>query len=136
MPEDRVPLFVRLPREQAMALDRLVDSTGRRKQHLVSDLLADQLAVGHIEIIESAGGEEVLTLQEAAALLRLPVEVVRASAVAGELPGRAFAGEWRFARAAVRAWLAGGEAAPRVIDAEADPEAEAEASDGDREADG
>ena len=53
MPEDRVPLFVRLPREQAAALDRLVGSTGRRKQHLVSQLLADQLAVGHIEFAQT-----------------------------------------------------------------------------------
>ncbi len=109
MPEDRVPLFVRLPREQASALDRLVDSTGRRKQHLVSELLADQLAIGHIELAQG-DGEEVLTLEEAAALLRLPVETLRASALAGELPGRAFAEEWRFSRTALLAWLAGEEA--------------------------
>jgi excisionase family DNA binding protein len=109
MPEDRVPLFVRLPREQAAALDQLVDSTGRRKQHLVSDLLADQLAVGRVEINEGAGAEEVLTLQEAAALLRLPPEAVRDRAAAGDLPGRRFGEEWRFARAALLAWLASGE---------------------------
>jgi excisionase family DNA binding protein len=114
-----VPLFVRLPREQATALDRLVDSTGRRKQHVVSDLLADQLAVGRIEIMESAGGEAVLTLEEAAGLLRLPVETVRASALAGELPGRAFGEEWRFARATLLAWLAGGDGARPVEDDEA-----------------
>jgi excisionase family DNA binding protein len=113
MPEDRVPLFVRLPREQAAALDRLVDSTGRRKQHLVSELLGDQLAVGHIDINERAGKaagemEEVLTLAEVAALLRLPIETVRDRALAGELPGRAFGQEWRFARTAVLAWLGGG----------------------------
>lgn len=109
MTEDRVPLFVRLPREQAAALDRLVDSTGRRKQHLVSDLLADQLTVGRAEIREGAGAEEVLTLQEAAALLRLPVETVHASARDGVLPGRAFGDEWRFARSALLAWLGGDE---------------------------
>lgn len=113
MPEDRVPLFVRLPREQAAALDRLVGSTGRRKQHLVSQLLADQLAVGHIELAQG-DGEEVLTLEEAAALLRLPVETLRASALAGELPGRAFGAEWRFSRTALLAWLAGDEA-PRPV---------------------
>ena len=106
MAEDRVPLFVRLPREQAAALDRLVDSTGRRKQHLVSELLADQLAVGHIEIIEGSSGEEVLTLQEAAALLRLPDESLRERALAGDLPGRKFGEEWRFSRSALLAWLA------------------------------
>jgi excisionase family DNA binding protein len=107
--EDRVPLFVRLPREQAVALDRLVDVTGRRKQHLVSDLLADQLAVGHIEIAQNAVSEEVLTLEQAAQLLRLPEEAIRARALAADLPGRSFGGEWRFSRTALLAWLANGE---------------------------
>jgi excisionase family DNA binding protein len=111
MGEDRVPLFVRLPREQAAALDRMVDSTGRRKQRLVSDLLADQLAVGRLEIGDPAGAEEVLTLTEAAALLRLPAEVLGARASAGDLPGRLFGDEWRFSRSAVLAWLARGEGA-------------------------
>ncbi len=98
---------MRLPRHQAAALDRLVDSTGQRKQHLVSELLADQLAVGHAEIRERPGADEVLTLEETAELLRLPIETVRASAVSGELPGRAFGDEWRFARSAVLTWLGG-----------------------------
>jgi excisionase family DNA binding protein len=110
VPEDRVPLFVRLPREQSAALDRLVDSTGRRKQHLVSEMLADQLAVGHIEIAQGADSEQILTLEEAAALLRLPIEAVRERAIAGDLPGRAFGDEWRFSRAALLAWLADGDA--------------------------
>ncbi len=106
MAADRVPLFVRLPREQAAALDRMVDATGARKQQLVSEMLAGQLAVGHAEVIESAAAPEVLTLEQAAELLQLPVETVRTSAESGELPGRPFEGEWRFARAAVLAWLA------------------------------
>jgi hypothetical protein len=113
MAEDRVPLFVRLPREQAVALDRMVESTGRRKQHLVSDLLADQLAVGRLEIADPAGAEEVLTLDEAAALLRLPAEVLGARAGAGDLPGRLFGDQWRFARSALLAWLANGERTQR-----------------------
>ncbi len=107
MPEDRVPLFVRLPRAQASALDHLADATGRRKQELVSELLGDQLAVGRIELVRGAGGEEVLTLEEAAELLRAPVDAVREAAVAGELPARQLAREWRFSRAALLAWLAG-----------------------------
>lgn len=102
-----MPLFVRLPREQAVALDRMVDATGRHKQRLVSELLADQLTVGHVEIAEGVASEEVITLQEAAELLRLPIEVVRASAERGELPGRAFGEEWRFSRSALIRWLAG-----------------------------
>ncbi len=120
--EDRVPLFVRLPAQQAAALDRLVDSTGRRKQQLVSDLLADQLTVGQIEIMESArsGGEEVLTLDEAAALLRLPADVVRARAAEGEMPGRSFGDEWRFSRPALLAWLTGPETSQREPGAQND----------------
>jgi excisionase family DNA binding protein len=123
MAEDRVPLYVRLPREQATALDRLANSTGRRKQHVVSDLLADQLAVGHLEIVDRAGAEEVLTLEEAAGLLRLPVETIRASALAGELPGRAFGEEWRFARSALLTWLGADDRARRLpSEAEANSE--------------
>jgi excisionase family DNA binding protein len=51
----------------------------------------------------------VLTLQEAAALLKLPVEAVRSRAEEGDLPGRRFGQEWRFARIAVVAWLADGD---------------------------
>ena len=46
MPSSRTPLFVRLPRDQATALDRLANATGRHKQHLVSELLADRLTPG------------------------------------------------------------------------------------------
>jgi excisionase family DNA binding protein len=107
MTQDRVPLYVRLPREQAAALDRLVDTTGQRKQQVVSELLADRLEVGRLDIIEDSGpaAEEVLTLEELAKLLRLPAEAVEALAKDGELPGRRIAGEWRFARSAVLEWL-------------------------------
>ena len=43
MSDERTPLFVRLPRHQAAALDRLADATGRQKQHVLSELLADRL---------------------------------------------------------------------------------------------
>jgi excisionase family DNA binding protein len=106
MQSDRVPLYVRLPREQAAKLDRLVDSTGQRKQQLVSDLLAGQLELGRIELHE-APAPEVLTLEETAELLRLSAEAVRAIADAGELPGREVDGQWRFSRSAVLSWLSG-----------------------------
>ena len=116
-----MPLFVRLPRQQAAELDRLVDSTGRRKQQVVSELLADQLGVGRIEFHEEPDEHDVLTLEETAALLRLPAETVAASAAAGELPGRSLAGEWRFSREAVLAWLAGADPlTPREPTADAD----------------
>jgi excisionase family DNA binding protein len=110
MAENRVPLFVRLPREQAAALDRLVLRTGRRKQQLVSELLSDRMTVGRIDINESQQPlreQPVLTLEELAELLRVPLERAAKQAQAGEIPGRRVGGEWRFSRTAVLAWLAG-----------------------------
>jgi excisionase family DNA binding protein len=116
MSKRRTPLFVRLPRDQAAALDRLAHTTGRRKQSLVSELLEDRLAaarplaVGRIEVTRTPeAGDEVLTLDEAAALLKLPADAVRSSAEEGDLPGRRLGNEWRFARSAVLVWLADGE---------------------------
>lgn len=109
--QDRVPLYVRLPRDQAAALDRLVDATGRRKQNVVAELLADRLEVGRIDIGERPGTavEEVLTLEQLASLLRLEPHDLEALAQEGGLPGRRVAGEWRFARSAVLNWLSQGE---------------------------
>ena len=120
MPNERTPLFVRLPRNQAAALDRLADATGRRKQSLVSELLGDRLtvprplAVGRVEVASAPEiVDEVLTLEEIARLLKVPPDAVRSRAEEGELPGRRFGKEWRFARTAVLAWLADGEAQKR-----------------------
>ena len=123
MPTDRTPLFVRLPKDQATALDRLADATGRPKQHLVSELLGDRLkpgarplwarplSVGRVEVSNTPDvhTDEVLTLEEAAALLKIPPDVVRSRAEEGDLPGRRFGNDWRFARLAVLVWLADGE---------------------------
>src|SRR5713226_8477307 len=118
MPTSRTALFVRLPRDQAAALDRLADATGRHKQHLVSELLADQLtsgadlvSVGRVEVTNTPETriDEVLTLEETAALLKVSADTVRSRAEEGDLPGRRFGKEWRFARIAVLAWLAHGD---------------------------
>jgi excisionase family DNA binding protein len=122
MATDWTPLFVRLPRSQAAALDRLAGATGRHKQHLVSELLADRLttgagplSVGRVEISNTSDlrTDDVLTLEEAAALLKLPADAVRSRAEQGDLPGRRFGKEWRFARVAVLDWLADGETQKR-----------------------
>ena len=52
---------------------------------------------------ESVGG--VLTLAEAAALLRVPEEGLRTDAEAGRVPGRLVAGEWRFIKSTLLEWL-------------------------------
>jgi excisionase family DNA binding protein len=102
---------VRLPRQQAAALDRLVDRTGQRKQQLVSEFLAERLEVGRIDMKGALDSreEDVLTLDEVAELLRLPAETVERSARAGDLPGRLIGEQWRFVRSAVLEWLSTGE---------------------------
>lgn len=52
---------------------------------------------------------DVLTLQEAAALLRCSADTVRRRALAGDLPGRSGLGGWRFNRTALLEWLARGD---------------------------
>lgn len=80
---------------------------------------------------------DVLSLADAAVFLRVPEEAVRQEATAGQLPGRLIAGEWRFSRAGVLAWLATPSAPrptvtqwlkdnPRVWDEEVEREVEAE----------
>src|SRR5258708_21356022 len=123
MTKGRTPLFVRLPRDQMEALDRLADATGRRKQALVRELLGDRLAadrslaVGRVEVTNTPeASDEVLTLDEAATLLKLPADAVRTRAEEGDLPGRRLGNEWRFTRRAVLAWLAAGEPPQRDRD--------------------
>ena len=48
---------------------------------------------------------DILTLEEAAEYLRVPVEQIRVEAERGRLPGRRVGSEWRFVRTAIVAWL-------------------------------
>jgi excisionase family DNA binding protein len=123
MTEER-PLFVRLPAPEAEKLDRAAHSLRLPKKDLVTALIArhldtpedqrrvvvelgsDQLTVGHAAV-RPAEPPEVLTLAQLADLVQTPAEDLEALAEAGELPGRRIAGEWRFSRSAVLAWLAG-----------------------------
>ncbi len=99
------PLFVRLPVTAAERLERASKDTGASKREIITRLIiGDDLTVGGFAFRPT--DDEVLTLEEVAALLRVEPQVVRELATAGELPSRELAGEWRFARAAVLAWLA------------------------------
>jgi excisionase family DNA binding protein len=51
---------------------------------------------------------EVLTLAEAAAYLRLPEDEVTRAIHSQSLPGRLLGGEWRFSKAAIQGWLSTG----------------------------
>lgn len=60
-----------------------------------------------------ASDSGVLTLAEAAALLRVPEEGLRGDAEAGHVPARKVAGEWRFVQATLLEWLSSANAVSR-----------------------
>ena len=53
--------------------------------------------------------DEVLTLDEAAAVLKLSPAAVRQRAEHGDLRARRFGTEWRFSKLAVFTWLSAGD---------------------------
>ena len=107
MMEQRTGLFVRIPRAQAEQLAQAAVRLGKSKQEIVAGLLSSELhpIVGRAEVVVAR--DAVLTLDEAAELLRVDGETLVERADSGELPGRRLAGEWRFSREALLAWLAG-----------------------------
>jgi excisionase family DNA binding protein len=104
------PLFVRLPSDKARRLDRAAFERGTSKRELVTDavtrLLDGEVTVGHASIAPAAD-PEVLTVEQAAELLRVDADTVRTLAREGKIPGRKVGRHWRFSRAAVLEWLAG-----------------------------
>jgi excisionase family DNA binding protein len=58
-------------------------------------------------IAQTSAEPEVLTLAEAATLLRLPAQDVARLAQSGKLPGRRIGTSWRFSRVLLLAWLSG-----------------------------
>jgi len=55
----------------------------------------------------SASAGEVMTIDEAAAFLRIPATELERLATRGEAPGRLVVGQWRFNRDALLAWING-----------------------------
>jgi len=55
----------------------------------------------------SASASDVMTIDEAAAFLRIPATELERLATRGEAPGRLVVGEWRFNRDALLAWING-----------------------------
>ena len=120
MPEDTTPLFVRLPRREADLLDRVAFEGRISKRELVTSLVkryldddagkpeapAPEFVLGRHHF-RPADAPDVLTLEQAAALLQVDPDEVAALAEAGELPGRRIGGDWRFPRAALLEWLGG-----------------------------
>jgi excisionase family DNA binding protein len=115
MPEDTTPLFVRLPRREADLLDRVAFEGKVSKRELVTSLVQRYLGEERpvtpgLELgrhhFRPAEAPDVLTLEQAAALLQVDAARIAALAEAGELPGRRIGGDWRFPRAALLEWLA------------------------------
>ncbi len=110
MPQDDVPLYVRLPAEQAERLNQAVELTGRSKRQLVEHAVREHLeldeglVVGRATLSEAP--PEILSLEETAAYLRVEVDALRQLAGNGGIPARQIGEQWRFSRAAVLAWLA------------------------------
>ncbi|HEY5198981.1 MAG TPA: helix-turn-helix domain-containing protein [Solirubrobacteraceae bacterium] len=108
MDETRKALFVRLAEADTNRLDQAAATTGKSKRQLITDavrehLTDDGLVVGRVSLREDP--DEVMTPAEAARLLKLDEPAVIEAAERGELPARRLAGQWRFARTAVLAWL-------------------------------
>jgi excisionase family DNA binding protein len=108
MQTQQVPLYVRLGADPSRRLDRAAAISGRTKRQIVEDAVREHLddqgtIVGRISNRETL--PEILTLEEAAALLRVPVVELQAAVSSGAVPGRRIGEEWRFARGALLAWL-------------------------------
>jgi excisionase family DNA binding protein len=123
--EKKTALYVRLPQSHADKLDRAAFELKMSKQDLVTGLVGDmKIAPGftrrRTEVVEvddtlsvgrasslSGGPPEVLTLAQAADLLKVEPETVEEMAVDGELPGRRLGDAWRFSREGLLRWLGG-----------------------------
>ena len=108
MRSDQKPLYVRLGGDPSSRLEQAVAVSGKTKRQLIEDAVREHLTdeglvVGHVALREQ--DPEVLTLSEAAALLRVEEGELEGEAQRGDLPVRRIGGQWRFSRAALLAWL-------------------------------
>lgn len=105
---ERTALFVRVPSELAADLDSRAQRSGRSKQDLVTEMLSDApAAAAERARIDRDGNDDILNLDEVAALLRVDPSDILERITDGGFPGRRFGQTWRFSRAAISAWLAG-----------------------------
>jgi hypothetical protein len=111
-------IFFRLPEIDAALAAEQAASEELSTPMYVRNMLLERLhpksghdvdQIGHSEA--AAGGDrtrraEILTLEEAAYLLRVTPVDLRMSLDAGLVPGRVFNGQWRILRRALLRWLA------------------------------
>src|SRR5215813_13972311 len=110
-------IYVRLSDRLARKLDAAAERLATSKRDVLAMLVNDHLdMVGDNLVIRPRGGRapqpepateagEVLTLEEAAGLLRAEPGDVLALLESGELPARRLGQTWRLSRTAVLAWL-------------------------------
>lgn len=104
----RVPLYVRLATDASRRLERAAEVLGKSKRQIVEEALSAHLDDQGLEVGRTAlwnTPPEVLTLKEAAAMLRVSRMDLEEAAAAGRVPARRIGGKWRFTRAALLAWL-------------------------------
>jgi excisionase family DNA binding protein len=111
--EESTAVFARVPPDAARKLDRAAAALRLSKREIVASLLSTldtqegELLLGRAEVSRADPRADVLTPRQLAAFLQVDESTVLELAERGELPGRRLGGEWRFARAAVLAWLGG-----------------------------
>jgi excisionase family DNA binding protein len=115
-PPDK-PLFVRLPAREAERLDRAAFERGVSKRELVTQMVQHYLETEPLTVVGGSNlrvghhsfrpdpAPEVLTLDQAAALLQVEPAAVAELAERGEVPARRIGDEWRFSRTALLRWL-------------------------------
>jgi excisionase family DNA binding protein len=123
---DRAAFELKLTKQELITglLERHVDPTSARSlaalrqmgegaggaadggRRVVVEAGAEGLTVGRADFLALAE-PEVMTLVEAAGLLRVEESVLRELAEDGELPGRRVGADWRFSRRALLDWLGG-----------------------------
>jgi excisionase family DNA binding protein len=107
-------IYVRVPAAVADKLDRVSERLGMSKRDIVTRLVGDRIELGDgaqpirvwtDEDNHKPGHDDVLSLDEAAALLKVEPADVREMAEAGEIPARKLGQQWRFSRTALLTWL-------------------------------
>ena len=112
------PLYVKLPAPAGERLDRASEALGMSKKELVTSLVTKYLGPAPGAQLGSysfqpydgaAPAPEVLSVEQAARFLQIEEALVVELAERGKLPGRKLGTTWRFARAALIAWLSAAE---------------------------
>src|SRR5882757_5727600 len=116
-------LYVRVPATLADRLDRVSTRLGMSKRDIITRLVGDRLDVedalqpirvweddkppagGFVPAARNAADAEVMSLEEAADLLRVEAADLRDMAEAGDVPARKVGQLWRFSRTALLTWL-------------------------------